>query len=304
MSSEPIYAAPITIPSGATLVVTMRAGSTSSGYTVNLTAGTYYNHHTGGSSFLGQVASDWESQDQTTNGAWGGSWTAAAPSTGLDFRSQLIRTGGQSGDGIESVVCNSQVVADALGWSSLTVDKDDTDSVITNDSPSTDSVTINSNFQRGYLWAPRDLLLRDVRSPINRVTAAKTPAGKGGVDRWGGHQRWTHTLDWITGALAYLDKAAHDDFYSQLAYGQGGNSLYKGDPYAPFEHFWNLCSSLVSNGTPPTLKYVPDSSAPTTDVEDFMIIDEEWLSDFDEAVEIVNDAPMYCKVTIRGQEAV
>lgn len=279
--TEPLYALPIVLDGTETLTVTMGGGSTTSSFVATMTAGTYYQHD---DSFGDQVASDLDDDDDHA----GASWAFSTAGSGLSWRGVLARTSGQSGDNISQIVV-SEGLRKALGWPSTTLT---TSNGIANAAPNT---TITGEYQLGHLWLPRQIQTYRDALPQRLVAVSETPAGGASVDSYGGHTKWMHEIHWVPAALVKRDFAADSQYVAAVS------GLQAGDNTAPLETWWELLGTLAG-GTPPAIKYAPDSANPTTDVETLYFQDAEQLAELANVAQKQNDAPLLYRVTLRLTE--
>ena len=284
----PIFALPFNLLGTETITVTMSGGSTSSTFTATFadSATDWYNYAIASAvtDFPKYVEATLNARETAVGNT--ATWVVSTPATGISFRLQFTRTG-DTDDEILSIAFSSSNFSRLFGIDgpTITVGSRLVDL-------GSDDWQFNGGWQRDFMWTPRDILTRWTHKPKALVSSAVTPAGLAEVHGYGKHITQEYVIEFVPGALVYFDKTSDADFIDMVS------GLANGDENAPLERFWGLCRSS-SGGTPPIVRYVPDSTSLGTYTA-LQISDKEWLSSMDAVAAEVSPAPLFYKVTIKG----
>lgn len=307
--TQPLYSAPIVLDGTETITVTMGGGSTSSNFSVGpagdatLTASTYYNHiltDTGGlSSFAYHIAYTLSEADFAVNAAVGDpavtpNWTVTTAGSGLSFRLVFTRAG-LTGDNIASIAFGAGLGGTThFGSSEGNTVTDGSGEM----SSAADDTTITFDYQRGYVWLPREILTYDTQIPVATRAIAITNYGGAVVDGYGSYSKREHRIEYVHGALVYQDKSTDTQ---SLGFAANVTGLTAGDSNAPLETFWAILGANA--GAAPVVKYLPDSGT-LTNPQDMVFADKDWLESMDSVAEVMTSSPLLYRVTMRGQDSV
>lgn len=283
--TKPQFALPGWVVTG-TGQITIRYNDAST-VDVDITPGTYYLDGSGVSDLLYNLttplntASDGKAGD---SGTWAVSLSSSAPGGCLTF----TWTGDSSTIYPNRLTFNGGgLTAQALGFA-LTGGV----AYATMTGNTSSSTTGVGDYQIRYLYRPDDFGVE--YDPSTRVTvrSATTPGGAGVTNRYASYTAGTVRVEGVAGARLWKWASADAD----LVGGVSGATV--GDENLPFEAFWDDTTGLVSGGTPVTIRYARDYTAPDEYVE-IEWHDEEQLNDLSKCAPRTQDKPLKGNVEVR-----